>query len=209
MFKTIKTDTSAELVEKKSKFIANAFYVESVEEAEEKIKEINKKFFDARHNCYAFSIYTDNGIINRFSDNGEPSGTAGGPMLNIIQASGISNCLIIVTRYFGGILLGTGGLVRAYSDTTKLALENTEIITKDLGLEVKFLISYSDLQKLQYYFNKNEINIVDIKYNENIEVIFEITKEKYQIILEQEEKMNLNFNILEKETLRNKYIEID
>lgn len=209
MFKTIKNDTLAELVEKKSKFIANAFYVESVEEAEEKIKEINKKYFDARHNCYAFSIYTDNGLVNRFSDNGEPSGTAGGPMLNIIQSIGISNCLIIVTRYFGGILLGTGGLVRAYSDATKLALESTEIITKDLGLEVKFIISYSDLQKLQYYFNKNDIKIIDTKYNENIEVVFEITKEKYQIILEQEDKMNLNFNILDKEILGNKYIKID
>lgn len=209
MFKTIKFDTSAELVEKKSKFIANVFYVESVEEAEEKIKEINKKYFDARHNCYAFSVYTDNGIVTRFSDNGEPSGTAGGPMLNIIQSTGISNCLVIVTRYFGGILLGTGGLVRAYSDATKLALENTDIITKDLGIETKFVVSYSDLQKLQYYFNKHNIKIIDIKYSENIEVIFEITKDKYQIILEQEEKMSLNFNILGKEILRNKYIEIN
>ena len=208
MFKTIKADISAELVEKKSKFIANAYYVESVEEAEEKIKEINKKYFDARHNCYAFSIYTDNGIITRFSDNGEPSGTAGGPMLNIIQSTGISNCLVVVTRYFGGILLGTGGLVRAYSDATKLALENTEIIIKDLGIEVKFIISYSDLQKLQYYFNKNDIKILDTKYNENIEVFFEITKEKYEDILKQEENVNLNFNILNKEILKDKYIEV-
>lgn len=209
MFKTIKSDTSAELVEKKSKFIANVFYIESVEEAEEKIKEINKKYFDARHNCYAFSVYTDNGIVTRFSDNGEPSGTAGGPMLNIIQSTGISNCLVIVTRYFGGILLGTGGLVRAYSDTTKLALENTELIYKDLGLETKIVVSYSDLQKLQYYFNKNNIKIIDIKYSENIEMIFEITKNKYENILEQEEKMNLNFSILEIEILRNKYIEVN
>ena len=209
MFKSIKSDTSAELVEKKSKFIANVFYIESVEEAEEKIKEINKKYFDARHNCYAFSVYTDNGIVTRFSDNGEPSGTAGGPMLNIIQSTGISNCLVLVTRYFGGILLGTGGPVRAHSDTTKLALENTELIYKDLGLETKIVVSYSDLQKLQYYFNKNNIKIIDIKYSENIEMIFEITKNKYENILEQEEKMNLNFSILEIEILRNKYIEVN
>lgn len=209
MFKTIKSDSSAELVEKKSKFIANLFYIESVEEAEEKIKEINKKYFDARHNCYAFSVYTDSGIVTRFSDNGEPSGTAGGPMLNIIQSTGISNCLVIVTRYFGGILLGTGGLVRAYSDATKLAFSNTELIIKDLGLEVKMVVSYSELQKLQYYFNKNNIKIIDTQYNENIEVIFEITKNKYEDILEQEEKMNLNFNILGKEILKEKYIEIN
>ena len=209
MFKTIKSDSSAELVEKKSKFIANLFYIESVEEAEEKIKEINKKYFDARHNCYAFSVYTDSGIVTRFSDNGEPSGTAGGPMLNIIQSTGISNCLVIVTRYFGGILLGTGGLVRAYSDATKLAFSNIELIIKDLGLEVKMVVSYSELQKLQYYFNKNNIKIIDTQYNENIEVIFEITKNKYEDILEQEEKMNLNFNILGKEILKEKYIEIN
>ncbi len=208
MFKTINEDASAELVEKKSKFIANIFYVESVEEAEEKIKEVNKKYFDARHNCYAFSIYTDNGIVSRFSDNGEPSGTAGGPMLNILQGQGLSNCLVIVTRYFGGILLGTGGLVRAYSDATKLAIENTKIINKDLGIEASLLVSYSDLQKLQYYFNKNEIKILDTKYNENIEVIFETTKEKYQNILKQKQEMNLNFDILEEKVLKDKYIEI-
>ena len=129
-------------------------------------------------------------------------------MLNILQGLGLSNCLVIVTRYFGGILLGTGGLVRAYSDATKLALENTEIIIKDLGIEVKFIISYSDLQKLQYYFNKNDIKILDTKYNENIEVFFEITKEKYEDILKQEENVNLNFNILNKEILKDKYIEV-
>lgn len=208
MFKTINEDASAELVEKKSKFIANIFYIESVEEAEEKIKEVNKKYFDARHNCYAFSVYTDNGIVSRFSDNGEPSGTAGGPMLNILQGLGLSNCLVIVTRYFGGILLGTGGLVRAYSDATKLAIENTKIINKDLGIEAKFVVSYSDLQKLQYYFNKNDVKILDTKYNENIEVVFEITKEKYENILKQKQEMNLNFSILEEEILRDKYIEI-
>ena len=208
MFKTINEDASAELVEKKSKFIANIFYIESVEEAEEKIKEVNKKYFDARHNCYAFSVYTDKGIVSRFSDNGEPSGTAGGPMLNILQGLGLSNCLVIVTRYFGGILLGTGGLVRAYSDATKLAIENTKIINKDLGIEAKFVVSYSDLQKLQYYFSKNDVKILDTKYNENIEVVFEITKEKYENILKQKQEMNLNFSILEEEILRDKYIEI-
>ena len=129
-------------------------------------------------------------------------------MLNILQGLGLSNCLVIVTRYFGGILLGTGGLVRAYSEATKLAIENTEIINKDLGIEAKFVISYSDLQKLQYYFNKNNINILDSKYNENIEVIFEITKEKYEYILKQEKNVSLNFNILNKEILKDKYIEI-
>ena len=85
MFKTINENVSAEIVEKKSKFIANIFYVETVEEAEEKVKEIKKKYFDARHNCFAYSVFTKDGIVNRFSDDGEPSGTAGGPMLNILN----------------------------------------------------------------------------------------------------------------------------
>ena len=105
MFKTINKNVSAEIVEKKSKFIANVFYVETVEEAEEKVKEIKKKYFDARHNCFAYSVFTKDGIVNRFSDDGEPSGTAGGPMLNILNGKELTNLVVVVTRYFGGILL--------------------------------------------------------------------------------------------------------
>ena len=138
MFKTINKNISAEIVEKKSKFIANIYYVESVEEAEEKVKEVKKKYFDARHNCFAYSVFTKDGIVNRFSDDGEPSGTAGSPMLNILNSRGITNLVVIVTRYFGGILLGTGGLVRAYTGATQEALNQTSEVCKDLGLEAKF-----------------------------------------------------------------------
>lgn len=206
MFKTIKEKVFAELTEKKSKFIANVFYVESVEEAEKLIKEVSKKYFDARHNCYAFSIYSENGIITRFSDDGEPSGTAGGPMLNILQGIGLSNCLIIVTRYFGGILLGTGGLVRAYSESTKLALESAEIVSKDLGIEVSFEVSYSDFQKIEYYLNQNTIKIMNTSFQENVELICEITKSEYEKILLNKE--NFNFKIINTKILKNKYIEI-
>lgn len=105
MFKTIDEGSSYEIVEKKSRFIANIFYVESKEEAEEKIKEIKKKNYDAKHNCFAYSIYEDCGRIDRFSDDGEPSGTAGSPMLNILISNNLCNIVAIVTRYFGGILL--------------------------------------------------------------------------------------------------------
>ena len=206
MFKTIKNNASSELIEKKSKFIGNIFYIESLEEAEEIIKQINKKYFDARHNCYALSVYTENGVVNRFSDDGEPSGTAGGPMLNILNSKGISNVLVIVTRYFGGILLGTGGLVRAYSETANNALESTEIIQKDLGLEVEFEISYSDLQKLKYYFEKQNIKIVDSTFEENVKIIFEITKQNLNNILDN--KSNLSFSIINYKILKDKYIEI-
>ena len=207
MFKTIKENSTSEIVEKKSKFIANSFYVESVEEAEKYIKEINKKYFDSRHNCYAFSVYTKNGIINRFSDNGEPSGTAGGPMLNIILSKKLSNVLIIVTRYFGGILLGTGGLVRSYSEATQNVLLEDNFINKDIGLEVKFEVSYSDFEKIKYYFSQNNINILSFNFVENVEIIFEILEKDLNKIIENIQ--NLNFKIIKKEVLKEKYIEVN
>lgn len=133
-------------------------------------------------------------------------GTAGGPMLNIINSKGLSNILVIVTRYFGGILLGTGGLVRAYSEATELALENASIVNKELGIEAKFEVTYSDLTKLQYYFERNNIKILDKKFEENVQVIFEINRDKLEEILNNKE--NFNFKILKNEILKDKYIEI-
>ncbi len=206
MFKTISEDMTAEIVEKKSKFIANIFYVENIEEAEAKLKEVKKKYYDARHNCFAYSIFTKEGVVNRFSDDGEPSGTAGAPMLNILTSKNLSNCLVIVTRYFGGILLGTGGLVRAYTGAVQEALSKIKEINKDIGIEVKFEITYSDLEKLKYYLKQNEIKILEIQYFENVEVIVETTSEKIEIINKQKEE--LNFKILSENILKEKYIEI-
>lgn len=205
MFKTIDRNATSEIVEKKSKFIASIFYVESVEEAEEKIKEVKKQYFDARHNCYAFSIYTKDGIISRFSDDGEPSGTAGAPMLNILNSKGLSNILVIVTRYFGGILLGTGGLVRAYTSATQEALNTINEVEKDVGLEIKIEVSYSDFEKFKYYLKQNEIKLITSEYSENIISSVEITNEK---IKELEEKRNeLNFKLINISIIREKYIE--
>lgn len=206
MFKTIDGDVSAEIVEKKSKFIANIFYIESVEQAEVKIKELKKKYFDARHNCFAFSVYTKEGIVNRFSDDGEPSSTAGAPMLNIITSQNLTNILIVVTRYFGGILLGTGGLVRAYTGATLEALNKTEKIDKDIGLEVKYEVAYSDIEKIKYYMKQNNINIIDINYTQNIELIVEITDEKLKN-LEFSQK-DLNFTVLKQTIIKEKYITV-
>ena len=125
-FKTIINNAEAEIVEKRSKFIANIYYVKSLEEVEEKLKDIKKKYFDSRHNCYAYRIEDEDTIIERASDDGEPSGTAGAPILNILNKMELMNVLVIVTRYFGGILLGTGGLVKAYSQATKMAIENAK-----------------------------------------------------------------------------------
>ena len=117
-YKVILTPGCDEIVEKKSRFIANVLPVTSVQEAEEQIAAFQKKFWDARHNCYAFMIGSDFGTT-RCSDHGEPSGTAGKPILEVIKGAGVTNVLIIVTRYFGGVLLGTGGLVRAYTQAAQ------------------------------------------------------------------------------------------
>ncbi len=125
---TIKEEVTAQIVEKKSKFISDLCYVSTIEDAESKIAQIHKKYYDAKHHCYAYRIQTKDGIVEKASDDGEPSGTAGAPMLNLLKKQNLSNVIIIVTRYFGGILLGTGGLVRAYTEATKEALNKAKIV---------------------------------------------------------------------------------
>lgn len=202
MFNTIKENVTGEIVEKKSKFIANIFYIESIEEAEEIIKDIKKKYYDARHNCFAFRI--DNGNISRFSDDGEPSGTAGAPILNILEGRNLSNILVIVTRYFGGILLGTGGLVRAYSDATIAALEKATIVNKVLGKVIVLEAEYKELENIKYYLKNEEINLVDIDYKEKIYIKMEVTKEELEKIEELVQNRSLNINKIN--VLEQKYI---
>lgn len=175
-FFTIKEDVYAELTEKKSKFIANIFYVENTEEVEEKIKEIKRKYFDAKHNCIAYRVIEKNSIIEKSSDDGEPSGTAGAPMLSILQKNNLCNILVIVTRYFGGILLGTGGLVSCYSQVTINGIEKAIKIKKSKGEEIKVEVSYSELEKFKYYCKKNEIKIKNIEYMQDISITLELEK---------------------------------
>lgn len=177
MFKTIKENVSAELVEKKSKFIANIFYIESKEEAEELIKAINKKYHDARHNCYAYRIITSDGIIEKSSDDGEPSGTAGAPMLTILSKNNLANIIVVVTRYFGGILLGTGGLVKAYSGACAIALEKAEMIEKDIADVYEIEIGYTDINKFKHYAKNNEVLILKEEYLTDIVVQIAIKNE--------------------------------
>lgn len=188
MQKTINKDVSSQIVVKKSKFICNLFYIQTEKEAEEKINRIKKQYHDARHNCYAYAVVENGKIVTRMSDDGEPSGTAGMPMLNILVKQELVNVLIVVTRYFGGILLGTGGLVKAYTDASLLAIENAEIVYEEEGYEVELFVEYSDFDKLQYYLQKNNIKIISAEYNEKIICRIEITNE------EKEKIINLNDN---------------
>ena len=208
-FITILNDETAEIVEKKSKFIANLIHVESVEEAEDKIKEIKKKYHDARHNCVAYRVSECRQIIEKSSDDGEPSGTAGGPMLNILQKNNLCNLVVIVTRYFGGILLGTGGLVRAYSEATQQVIEKSTPITKVQGVEIEVGLDYSNLEIFKYYCKNNEINIKDTNYYENIILKVEMEKNRKNIFLEDIETKKLNvqyFQVIEEKYI-NKTVE--
>ena len=205
-FKTIKNDKTVEIEEKRSKFIANIFYVENIDEVEKYIRQTKKKYYDARHNCYAYMIREENNVLKKFSDDGEPSGTAGSPILNVIEKNNLCNVLIIVTRYFGGILLGAGGLVRAYTEAATKSVENAEIVEQELGYELEITIKYQDLEKLKYYCNKNNIRINSLQYGENIKCNIEMPKVEKENILP-ENGYNTNFvKILKYKIIKEKYI---
>lgn len=208
-FYTIDSSATAEIIEKKSRFIANAYNVESKEEAEEKIKQIKKKYYDAKHNCFAFSIIEENNVILKSSDDAEPSGTAGEPILNVIKKNNLKNILIVVTRYFGGILLGTGGLTRAYSNAASRVIEKCNIIKEEKGLEAIIELDYSENDKFKYYCEKNNIRITNIKYNENIKYNIELNDEEYNKLTLKNKTNNVNllFNVKKIEIICRKYVE--
>ncbi len=183
-FKTIKEPVTAQIVEKKSKFIAKLFYVENQNEIDNIIKDIKKQYFDARHHCIAYRLLEDNILTEKASDDGEPSGTAGAPMLKILQKNNLCNVLIIVIRYFGGTLLGTGGLVRAYSDSLQKAIEEATLVEKFIGEQLELEIEYADFEKLKYYCEKSQINLKNIRYSENVVCILEILEGQTEKILE-------------------------
>ena len=179
---TISAMTSAEIVEKKSKFIAQVVPVSSEEEALSKVEEIRKQNRDARHNVFSYRIA--NGA-ERASDDGEPSGTAGVPILDILRGSKLQNVLVVVTRYFGGILLGTGGLVKAYTDSAKEALKKAEIVEKILQKRYEVEVPYSYNDKIVYFCKNNDYKIVDTKYEENAK-LYVAVKNEFATKFEQE-----------------------
>lgn len=191
-FTTILNDEIAEIVEKKSRFIANVYHVENVEEAEEKIRVIKKKYYDAKHNCIAYRVIESGKVVEKASDDGEPSGTAGGPMLNILQKNNLCNLVVVVTRYFGGILLGTGGLVRAYSDATQKAIAKSTKVQKVKGIEIKVELEYPNLEIFKYYCKNKGINIVKLEYSEDIMANLEMEENVKNIFLRDIEAKTLN-----------------
>lgn len=164
-----------EIVEKKSRFIAQVFPVETEEEVWKIIEETKKKYWDARHNCYAF-ILGEWGEITRCTDDGEPSGTAGRPILEVLAGEGLHNVLVIVTRYFGGTLLGTGGLVRAYSQAAKEGLAASIVIEKIRGRKLTIHTDYNGIGKLQYITAQMEIVVIDTQYAEDVTMLLAVAE---------------------------------
>lgn len=156
-------------MEKKSRFLAEVRLVKSEEEALKFIEEKKKQYWDATHNCYAYVIGERKELM-RCSDDGEPQGTAGKPMLDVLLGEDLYNTAVVVTRYFGGTLLGTGGLVRAYSKAVQEGIKESRVITKYHGLLTEIGIDYTGVGKLQYLFAKNQIPIIDSQYAEDVKM---------------------------------------
>ncbi len=166
-FKTVHKFGSDEIIINKSKFIGYASPINSEEEAIDFINQIKKKHADATHNVYAY-VYGENSNIQRFSDDGEPSGTAGMPVLSLIKLEDLKNVVVVVTRYFGGILLGAGGLARAYSKAAKIGIESAIIVDKILYSDVNVEIDYTLLGKLENELSKNNYLIKNKIFNEKV-----------------------------------------
>lgn len=166
-FKSIHKFGRDEVIVNKSRFIGSSMPVSSEEEALEFIEKIRKEFKDASHNVYAYVI-GENSNLQRFSDDGEPSGTAGMPALNVINQEKLRNTVVVVTRYFGGVLLGAGGLVRAYSRGAKIGLENGLIVDKVLYNEISAAVDYTMLGKMENELAKNNFIIKDKIFEENV-----------------------------------------
>lgn len=163
--RTIAGTAEGEIVEKKSRFIACLKHVETEAEAEAFLNEQKKKYYDARHHCSAF-ILGNAPEIKRSSDDGEPGGSAGRPMLSVLEGEELHDTIAVVTRYFGGTLLGVGGLIRAYQGAVKAALENASYLEKKEGLKLMVAASYNDDGRLQYQWRQQEQIVLDTVYSD-------------------------------------------
>ena len=180
-YRVIYKGGEGEIVEKKSRFIATVKPVESEEEATAFITEMKKKYWDARHNCSAFVIGA-NQELTRCSDDGEPAQTAGRPMLDVLLKEGVTNVAVVVTRYFGGVLLGTGGLVRAYQKSVQEGLAASQIIEKREGFLLYINTDYNGVGKLQYLFAQKEISILESEYAADVRMTVLVPLERKEEI---------------------------
>lgn len=183
-YKIVHKGGEAEIIEKKSRFIAYVRPVNSEEEATAFIEEIKKKNWNARHNCSAFVIGKNN-ELTRCSDDGEPSGTAGKPMLEVLLGQQLHNVAVVVTRYFGGILLGTGGLVRAYQAAVKEGINASKILEKFEGARYSVETDYNGIGKIQYILSKENVNVLGTEYTDKVTVNMVLKSDEEDKILKE------------------------
>ena len=177
-YRTVNRFNSDEYIVKRSRFIGYAKSVASVEEANAFIAEIKSKHWDATHNVYAYILRE--GGVKRYSDDGEPQGTAGVPVLDVLEKEHLVDTAVVVTRYFGGVLLGGGGLVRAYSHSAKIAVDSAKIITMALCLDLKIECDYNFYGKLGAFLSSENTVILDTVFTDSVTVIFRIKKDFYE-----------------------------
>ncbi|WP_346663349.1 YigZ family protein [uncultured Merdimonas sp.] len=184
--RTVYEGGQAEITEKRSRFIATVKPVKTEEEALEFIESLKKQYWDAAHNCFAYIIGNGSKMpLKRCSDDGEPQGTAGRPMLAVLEGESLSDVCVVVTRYFGGVLLGTGGLVRAYSEAVRAGLDASVMITRRRGVKLRIKVDYTGLGKIQYLLAKREIKTLESRYTEAVELTV-LVPEKELAAAEQE-----------------------
>ena len=183
-YKIIEAGGQGEIVEKKSRFIASVEATYTEEEAMAFIETVKKRYWDARHNCYAY-ILGEQGQTMRFSDDGEPSGTAGRPILEVLTGSGIRFLTLVVTRYFGGTLLGTGGLVRAYTQAAQAGLAASRVAAMRYGHTFKVKTDYNGIGKIQYLLGKQGIPIGDAVYEEQVSLEFQVPFEERERLIKE------------------------
>lgn len=176
-YKIIEYGGGGEIVEKKSRFIARVQATESEEEAAAFIEAEKKRYWDARHHCYAY-ILGEQGQTVRYSDDGEPSGTAGRPILEVLTGSGVRNVTLVVTRYFGGTLLGTGGLVRAYTQAAQAGLADSRVAVMRYGHTLTVETDYNGIGKIQYLLGQRGISIEESVYTERVSIRFHVPCEE-------------------------------
>ena len=180
-YTTISQEAHVEFEEKRSLFIGHALHVDTEEEALAFIKQMKKQYSDATHNCFAYLL--KGGIVARYSDDGEPQGTAGVPMLETIRKSGVGDVCVVVTRYFGGILLGAGGLVRAYSHATSIAIEGGKVVTYEPYSEFLLRCGYSEYQKYSNILANAAAVIDGTEFGADVVVRFAIKRDKAEKLL--------------------------
>ncbi len=210
-YKCVYVGGEGEIVEKKSRFIATLEPVESEEEAIAFIEKMKKKYWDARHNCSAYVIGSK-GELERCSDDGEPGGTAGKPMLEVLRGTQIRNVAVVVTRYFGGTLLGTGGLVRAYTKAVQEGIANSVIVEKQLASKLMITTDYNGIGKIQYILAQRDIKVLASDYKENVEITALVPVAQYGFVeaeiiegtngrAQMERQENVYFGVVDKEII--------